>query len=172
MESVLLSVHWIQTKDALCFLHCMININIAFSGFPFLKMLSVPWRRLERLNQGFRETLELLWLTMKDNKDGKCSSAVTAAQHEPVFTFESIGFAHVFEWPCKASNPCSIMNKYINNEISSPYSRSTMSDKKMEEWKRAVMLVFCGWEVFAIVFLFVTTGCSDCGNDLIFIARV
>lgn len=110
-------------------------MNVSFSGFPFPK-IPRPWWRLRHLNQQFKENTfapladnegqwrQLLYLQLCD-----CSPVWAR-----IYISVNRVFTHLFEWPCKVSNPCFTMNKYINNEISSVRSRSIW--KKESETRR------------------------------------
>lgn len=98
-------------------LDCTIDIDGSFSGFPLHKIPRLWWRR-GQLNQQFKKTLFLLWLAMKGNSDSSCTSICVTGWARIYISVNRV-FTHVFEWPCKGSNPRFTMNKCINNEISS-----------------------------------------------------
>lgn len=115
---------------------CRININISFSRFPFPK-IPRPWWKQELLNQHFKENT---FAPPADNEgQWRQQLYLWLCDWSPVWAYIYISVnrvvTHLFEWPCKVSNPCFTMNKYINNEISSACSHSL--------WKKEEKRLVC-----------------------------
>lgn len=118
-------------------LDCTINIDISISGFPFPKIPG-PWWMRERLNQQFKG--RTLVPPSADNEgQWRQLPHLSLCDWSPVWAHIYISvnrvFTRLFEWPCKVTNPCSTMNKYINNEIPSSRHRSLWA-KKCHGWGR------------------------------------